>query len=183
MAQGRYYQELEAFVQSVDPSLQYIDYAGRGDFGVVAKVAKGSEVYALKIATAAKDLVHEFEVQSKLKGIAGVPEAVHMYSKRAFLMQFIDGQILYRAPVQGLEFFRKLSGIAEQIFARGYSLPDDFGRFNILVDKGSNPWVIDFAQAEKLDRNNGWLVHESRGALEHLECNREHLWKYFSIGS
>lgn len=182
---------LEKTVRKLYPELERVEEIGGGTFSKVFKVTREGSLYALKIERkllgieelphildrekrGITDCVYEFRIQKELSGIEGVPEAVFMYSKNAFLMQYIEGGPLKLAGNQPRSFFEKLKIIAGNINSRGYCLPKDFPYMNnILVDMDNNPWVIDFMLSERLtDKNREDLLEYEKDFINGLE--REH---------
>jgi len=166
----------------IDPSLQFIDVLGRGSYGLVAKVAKGRKVYALKMDMCysmdpriwelrgyVPTIQQEMKVQRLLSGIKGIPE-VHEMHHNSFLMDYIEGKRLDKYNSQPQEFFDKVHGIVIQMNERGVAVQEDI-LVNVLVDKGSNPWLIDFmlchVKGSKLGPTD--IVDFSRDVLLGLE--------------
>ncbi|MFH0752777.1 MAG: hypothetical protein V1914_04250 [archaeon] len=135
----------QALIDIIDPTLEYKGLLGRGAHGIVIKVRKEKDILALKVNKIGKlSLEPEFMVQKSLSDIEGVPEAVHLYSKDAFLMELIGGELLYKVYNVKDDFFHKLRNIARQINERGYFVSPDMYEHNIMVGSDGNPWVIDF---------------------------------------
>lgn len=136
---------LKVIANRLDPAIEFLERLSAGSYGEVAKVKKDGEVYAMKFQKmpSLNPVDYEFHVQKSLEGIAGVPRAVKLYSG-AFLMEYIDGDLLCSVGKQDKRFFRELRDTVEGIIKRGYYLGRDFGSTNLLVDKEAKPWVIDF---------------------------------------
>lgn len=142
---------LELIVKWIDPSLEFLGFAGEGVFARVAKVKRNGGIYALKIQNMPDiyPIDREFYVQRSLHDRRGIPKALMLYDKSAFLMEYVDGKMLYMAGKQPRDFFGKLREIAFWIVGNEYYLAEDFGSYNVMVDRKGDPWVIDFGYCNK----------------------------------
>lgn len=136
---------LNMIAKRLDPAIEVLEKLNHGSYGEVAKVKKDGEVYAMKFQKLASinPIEREFHVQKSLEGIAGIPKAVKLY-KGAFMMDYIDGDLLCEVGKQDKRFFHELRDIVDGIVSRNYYLGRDFGATNLMVDRQGKPWVIDF---------------------------------------
>ncbi len=142
--------------RQLDPELRILELVGTGAFGIVTKVKRDERVFALKTHYPFRDQTvhHEFAVQKALEGIVGIPKAIKLYSEKCFLMDYINGKSLMSAGDQSPEFFMGLERIAKEVHARGYSLPRDLTKSNVIVDGDKNPWIVDFMLSDELDEES-----------------------------
>lgn len=136
---------LKIIANRLDPTIEFLDKLGNGSYGEVAKVRKDGEIYAMKFQKMPmlNPIAYEFGVQKSLEDIAGVPRVFKLY-RSAFLMEYVDGDLLCRVGKQDRQFFNQLRDTVNGIIGRGYYLARDFGATNLLVDRERKPWVIDF---------------------------------------
>lgn len=170
-------------VHKVDPSLTYCDTLGEGSYGVVYLVSAMGEFYALKVSKCNVECFpvgREFHILQKLESVEGVPKAVHFYPRAlrdraagsepldCYLMQYVQGKNVIGGGYPGVEFFRGLRDIGNNIADMGYTLPADLS-CNVLVDTANSPWVIDFMLSKCLSINKARALNKKLvGELEDL---------------
>jgi len=93
-------------------------------------------------------LRREWARLERLQGISGIPRLLGWVDADAFAMEWIEGDRLPRRKDHFLRpiFFERLERLVAEMHARGVG-HGDLRRKNILVDKGQNPYLIDFATA------------------------------------
>lgn len=98
----------------------------------------------------------EIRTYEALRGMQGVPQLICRLGSLGFIMEWLDARPLPRsamADLLGMEFFRKLDEILDEMHRRGVA-HGDLRRRNILRGVDGNPKIIDFETAVHAKHSN-----------------------------
>lgn len=156
---------LTKLVREIDNQLEFVDYVGKGDYGLILKV-KDSQGYNLKLkvnwANEVDGRIDTLEREYKtLEDLASktdiAPKPIRFYDdakcvwynvkgKHAYLSEFIEGKSLSKSEKQSeISLTMKLNDLIDKVHKAGYrfSKEADLNPDNILLGKDGKLYLID----------------------------------------
>lgn len=158
-------ENLAYLVQEIDSKLEFVEYVGKGDYGLVLKV-KDERGYDLKLKInwaneldgRSDTLEREYKTLEELaKKTDIVPKPVKLYDnvrcvwynikgKHAYLSEFIEGEKLSKTGKQSeISLTIALNDLIDKVHKAGYKFSEgaDLNPDNILLGKDGRLYLID----------------------------------------
>lgn len=156
--------DLVGIVKEIDERLEFKEYAGKGDYGLVLKVKYQNSIYKLKVNWAnevdgrSDTLEREYKTLEDLaKKTDIVSKPIKLYDnvrcvwynikgKHAYLSEFIEGENLSESGKQsGISLTNALNELIGKVHNAGYEFSNesDLNPDNILLGKYGGLYLID----------------------------------------
>lgn len=93
-------------------------------------------------------IAREARVYGRLEGISGIPRVLKILDSFAFVMEYVEGEMLSKVKKGSLPpaFFEQLKALINAMHGRGIS-HGDIREKNIIAAPNAQPFLIDFAGA------------------------------------
>lgn len=108
----------------------------------------------------------EFEIYKKLQGIKGIPYVYKLLDKDAFILEYVEGMDCSKLDKGSIPevFFKQLKDLIDEIHSHGIVHCDLKKRANIIVTKGYQPYLVDFAtsftQGHRFNFIRNWFYRQ-----------------------
>lgn len=163
--------DLAGLVKEIDEGLEFKEYVGKGDYGIVLKVTDHDNVYKLKINWANEvdgrtdTLEREYKTLEDLANKTGiVPKPIRLYDdakcvwynikgKHAYLAEFIEGKSLSKSEKQSeISLTMELNDLIDKVHKAGYRFNNeaDLNPDNIILGRDGKLYLIDTMFLEPL---------------------------------
>jgi len=156
--------DLVGLVKEIDRRLEFKEYVGKGDYGIVLKVTDKGHIYKLKVNWANEvdgrtdTLEREYKTLEDLASKTDIaPKPIRLYDdakcvwynvkgKHAYLSEFIEGKSLSKSEKQSeISLTMKLNDLIGKVHKAGYrfSKEADLNLDNILLGEDGKLYLID----------------------------------------
>jgi hypothetical protein len=119
---------------------------------VVLKMARQGDLLGVPLRWLGQTICrNEIAVLTRLQGIEGVPRLLGGFSDVGLIYEYIEGYSLDERPELPDDFFENLMALLKRIHSREIAYVDMNKRGNILINKNSQPCMIDFQISQYID--------------------------------